>query len=1148
MKHFYKIIYSSFLVLGLFSQTKGQTKEENYIRTIECLDSSCSKKKENIVYYDGLGREKQVLQVAASPTGKTIVTPFEYDGFGRQSKEFLPFPISSSDNKISSVTDGSSFYSTLTGDTTPYSEKTFENSPLNRVLSQAAPGESWKKGADHEIGFSYETNTNGEVLRFDVSLDTNYVPTLVENGNYSAGTLYKTVTTDENKQAIQEFKDKEGRVILKRIDIPQKGEQNSSGKHDTYYVYDVYGNLTFVLPPKLIEVKDYKSNLAELGYQYQYDKKNRLVEKQLPGKGREYMVYDNQDRLVGTQYALMEAENKWLFTKYDKFGRIAITGIEGTSIKRTDLQSYINTLGDNNVSRDSNGYKHDNITIYYTTNGYGASNHVLTVNYYDDYPATASKSTEKNIASGKSLNGLPTHSIVREIDTWNFMYSTTFYDDKYLRPVQTYSTNVLGGYTQINSTLDFRGKVLTTVTKHKRTSSDEEITVKETFDYYENELLKTHTHQVNNNPVEYLVQNSYNEINQLVNKKVGNDNASTPLQNVDYKYNIRGWMTDINDVDKNNSLFSFKIGYDKVSNSLNKYYNGNIAETIWKTNSNNDVKTYTYDYDGLNRLMNANFINITKNKSNIYSYDHTYDEKIKGYDHNGNILGIDRNGDKDDKLNPIDDLTYGYKANSNKLLSVTDALAEKKGFDDGNKTGDDYAYDANGNLTKDLNKGISLIKYNYLNLPTEVLWNASRKINYSYDASGVKLRKTVTDGSTITTTDYINGFQYVKKGDSKPVELQFFPTAEGYVNVTNGNKFNYVYNYTDHLGNVRLSYQKLFINNVKGCDKPIEISLDFITNCPSFIIVILEENNYYPFGLKHNGYTSNIIGNKNYNYKYNGKELQTDLDINFYDYGARNYNPAIGRWFNMDPLAEQYRKWSPYTYAVNNPIRFTDPDGMSVDDFVQRKDGSIYWDKNANSQASTKSGETYLGKNLSFTFNSYIDGKTYDGPLGSTVKGNKITTTIKLSATENSAGELTGLNATKATEIGRTFGVIKGRDYYPGEGGSNNHFTKSNSGLSINYEQHASVPKSEEAGLNAFGYKVVDVSQKLNINFDKTSGNLSVGAYTNVFPSATLKLNNTNTTMMDYKQPSFIKTHGVPYKVGQKQDFSYYPAKFYKRN
>jgi len=154
----------------------------------------------------------------------------------------------------------------------------------------------------------------------------------------------------------------------------------------------------------------------------------------------------------------------------------------------------------------------------------------------------------------------------------------------------------------------------------------------------------------------------------------------------------------------------------------------------------------------------------------------------------------------------------------------------------------------------------------------------------------------------------MNGFQYYQAvGKGNQSVLQFFPTAEGYVNVTGGTAFNYVYNYTDHLGNVRLSYQKESNGTLK----------------------VLEENNYYPFGLKHTGYNNTNVANPNYKYKYNGKELQDEFNINLYDYGARNYDPAIGRWFNIDPLAEKFQELSPYNYAVNNPVIFIDPDGKS---------------------------------------------------------------------------------------------------------------------------------------------------------------------------------------------------------------------------
>ncbi|MDM1072194.1 RHS repeat-associated core domain-containing protein [Empedobacter brevis] len=957
MKHFYeKFIYSTLLTLASGYIIQAQSTTENYIKTQECLDAACSAKKENVVYFDGLGREKQALQVGASPTGKTIVTQFEYDGFGRQAKEYLPFPITSAANTIVSATaNGNTFYSTNTGDSTPFAEKTFEDSPLNRVLAQAAPGDTWKKGAN-EITFSYTTNAATEVLNFGVSLTTTGVPTLTFNKNYAAGTLYKTVTTDENGQPIQEFKDKEGRIVLKRINVPASIDGNSSGNHDTYYVYDIYGNLTYVLPPKLIEVggvliASYRNNLAELGYQYQYDNKNRLVEKQLPGKGREFMIYDNQDRLVATQDALMRAQNKWLFTKYDQFGRIAITGFAWETNSRAVIQDYVsNSLGTNNVTRSAQGYQQDNITIYYNTDGYGYSNHVLTVNYYDDYPVTSYPKPATvlghSIAEGNLMKGLPTHTITREIDTWNFIYNTTYYENKYMRPVYTYTKNFLGGYTASSSKLDFRGKVLNTENKHRQTASSQEITVKEEFVYYPNELLKSQTHQVNNNPKEYIVQNVYNEINQLTGKKVGNTVAATPLQTVDYKYNIRGWMTNINNIDATETgtykdLFAFKINYNAVTRldwdqvKFKPLYNGNIAETIWKTNDNK-IRSYSYQYDGLNRLLSGVYIKGANEVVNAFN------ENIKGYDKNGNITGIIRSGEQDtsSQMIWIDDTHYTYQANSNKLLTVTDNPGyADKGFIDGNTTGNDYAYDANGNLTTDKNKQITKITYNYLNLPTEVLWNATKKINYTYDATGVKLRKVVTDGTKVTTTDYLGGFQYQNN------MLQFFPTAEGYVNVTNGTAFSYVYNYTDHLGNVRLSYQK-------GSNGELSI---------------LEENNYYPFGMKHNrcGGLMGCFGEparvSNYKYKYNGKELQDELNLNLYDYGARNYDAAIGRWFNIDPLAEEFEESSPYNYVLNNPIRMTDPDGMAPDDFIVTiKKASTYSNNGYKSVTRTVSAKVTL--------------------------------------------------------------------------------------------------------------------------------------------------------------------------------------------
>jgi len=260
----------------------------------------------------------------------------------------------------------------------------------------------------------------------------------------------------------------------------------------------------------------------------------------------------------------------------------------------------------------------------------------------------------------------------------------------------------------------------------------------------------------------------------------------------------------------------------------------------------------------------------------------------------------------------MDNLVYTYDS-GNKLLKVTDnATNGTYGFKDGADLAIEYTYDTNGNMLTDANKGITNITYNHLNLPTQVFINNPEhvgNISYIYDASGAKLKKIATEGSSLITTDYAGNYVYENS------VLQFFNTAEGYVE-PNGTGWQYVYQYKDHLGNVRLSYAD---SNGDGLISPS-------SGGGQGEAEIREENNFYPFGLKHKGYNF-VVNGRDHKYGFGNKEEQDELGLGWIDITARNYDPALGRWMNLDPLAEAMRRHSPYNYAFDNPIRFIDPDG-----------------------------------------------------------------------------------------------------------------------------------------------------------------------------------------------------------------------------
>ena len=883
---------------------------------------------ETVTYFDGLGRPKQQTAIKGSPTQKDIITHMEYDEVGRQAKQYLPFAKANqgSYTSVNITNDINQYYldtyaADFAGITNPaqvnaYSETIFEDSPLSRALEQGAPGKDWKvdpnSDTDHTIKFDWRHNTANEVVRFDVDFTNNDTesPSLTKDGYYLANELYVSITKDENwttadgdNRTTREYKDKQGRVVLKRTFASTSSA--TAEAHDTYYVYDDFGNLTFVLPPK-VTITDGVSNteLAELCYQYRYDYRNRLVEKKIPGKGLESMIYDKQDRPILTQDALLAADNTWLFTKYDAHGRVAYTGKYTDTRSRGAIQTAINTAT-TPVTTEKRGAETtiNGAKISYSTNAFPTNNiELLTINYYDDYNfdrhGMDKPTSVYSVATTDNVRSLATGTKVRVLGTNNWITTVTAYDNKG-RAIWIGSRNhYLSTIDKTSMKLDFTGRVEETTTSHVKNGSTPLITV-DTFTYDHTGRLLTQTQKINDQDVELIVNNTYDELGQLVSKKVGGTSTTLStqgtlsgaegLQQVDYTYNIRGWLKTINDPNNlGDDLFAFGIAYNNGANPL---YNGNISQTSWKTANDNYHRWYNYEYDALNRLTTAN------------SHSGNFDVSNITYDKMGNIESLARNGWQNSaSYGNMDVLAYDYDS-GNKLLKVTDTGNKDYGFKDGTNTNDDFEYDANGNMVIDRNKGISSITYNHLNLPEAVSISNSEgagTIAYIYDATGAKQKKIVTEGSSITT-EYAGNYVY-KNGN-----LEFFNHPEGYIE-KEAYGYKYIYQFKDHLDNVRLSYTKNDSNNLE----------------------IIEERNYYPFGLEHKGYNNTIVSAENNYQTFQGQELEEELGKNTLAYQWRDYDPAIARFNKIDRFSEKYVSHSPYSFTKNNPIRYREMKGDSI--------------------------------------------------------------------------------------------------------------------------------------------------------------------------------------------------------------------------
>lgn len=623
-----KVIFFAFFHLLIIMQAYGQSTNHNYVKTYTAIseqtgDLSLVNNKdlvqESVQYYDGLGRPSQSVSREGSPAGFDIIVPVDYDNYGREYRSYLPYEHNTSKSgafQDGAFTEQDAFYDVIFGAGAgeyAFSEKVFEPSPLNRVTEQGAPGEPWRVRGGATVTFSYEVNVANEAKIWNISSTTG-LPT--SPSAYTAGALLKNITTDEQDHEVREFTDKLGRTVLKRVQAHENGAATEEWA-DTYYIYDDFGNLRYVLPPmankKLSESVAMATVVEDWAFCYKYDGRNRMVEKKVPGAGWVYMVYDNRDRLVLTQDANqrdtgLTTGRDWTFTKYDQLNRPVLTGIytHGSVVAQGAMQGVVNNFY---TTADQTGSPEEWFEVFGgSVHGYTdlsfprgvAADKYLTVTYYDNYDFKGLQEfagTAYNFTSGvlsstttpqgtfsfpsaefQNVKGQVTGSKTRVLDDANtWLKSVTYYDDRY-RVIQTVTDNysLTGQTTQdrFSTLYSFAGWVLATETSYNMEGEVYQVKKRYTYDHT-GRLMQGYHKLIADGKAQtevLLAENRYNELGELIEKNLHVENA-VPKQSVDYRYNIRGWLEGINnstltESDPEPDFFGMELFYEHPLNGV----------------------------------------------------------------------------------------------------------------------------------------------------------------------------------------------------------------------------------------------------------------------------------------------------------------------------------------------------------------------------------------------------------------------------------------------------------------------------------------------------------------------------------------------------------------------------------------------------
>ena len=953
MSNYDKHLLAIFLFcLGFLSAIAAVTDTCNYIRHNIYIEANMEVDADDdfivigtVDYYDGLGRKIQTLHRRAGADSMDIADYQEYNSMGMPSRKWNP---------MIGVNDGAfvhvpSLVSSSTvnpyNNVEPFALYEYEAIPSPRLIVTHEAGDNWHahSGKISTYGLVAGVRHTANVVKFVPSMNG-----VTHSGLWQPGELEMMETYDEDGKCKVMFIDKFGNLVM---------ETDEFGKLiGTYYVYDNRNLLRYVIPPMLADIlidngtgtttADSNHDMAALAYIYKYDSHHRISTKKLPGCDVVRFLYDINGLPVFTQDGNQAEKDVWCYHLYDGMGRsVGQTLVSSSQINENDVESLNYRIGYDAVSGDSLSENLIN------------PDSLLTRNYYDDYNMVLVSGDESlgyiiqgdydschsySQCPNRSAQGQLTGRMVRTIPLGNAsraLYSSYYYDFKG-NIIQSHEQNLLGGHDHYYYQLSFTGKPLKVMHVHE--TADTTVTDVYEYTYDHMERLMTTTVSRDGGAAVTLAANTYNSLGQLSGQSLGGHTNGA----VSYSYNVRGWTQAIT-----SPHFSQTLYYEQPSPGATPCYNGNVSAVDWSAldamaASIPTGHRYTFDYDGMNRLTAAHYSNTAAEGVNgtlVFSPARNYSTSYQ-YDMNGNITSLTRKGVAQQfpvfdrtawTYGDIDNLTMTY--DGNRLKKVTDQCTDltyggAMDFKDGADKTVEYQWDANGNMTRDRNKGISAIDYNVLNLPERIVYDDGHVVRYTFAADGRKLRvKYLLRNVGVLDQGGINGLGGTTSGlmgggvipfdpeepDNPPSPGLIYPLEtlmtldycgnHVYRNDTLERTINaygyqadstYYYHIKDYQGNVRA------VVTQNG--------------------VLKEVNNYYPYGGLMGAATAGVQP-----YKYGGKELDRENGIDWYDFEARHQDPMHTMFTTPDPLAEQNPGISPYAYCAGNPICYIDPHGMN---------------------------------------------------------------------------------------------------------------------------------------------------------------------------------------------------------------------------